>query len=372
MIIAVLCPKHSSGQSAPVRTLVPDLTIDGQSQMFSSVQGIHVAANGTIFVRQPGDFAITAFSPSGALIRKFARKGSGPGEAQAITSSGLIGDSLWVADLSLRRITIFDLDGNVVRTIAAVGGGEWLKTVPPSKDFLSTRLLPFQLLPDNVALGVGMVPAVLFQEGKVSAMPILRMDWEGVANGVVANRGAGHGMFSMPRDGRQVVIGQHPFTADPKVMVSPDGKHIAIVDVKDGASPTIRITYVSTRGDTLRRSEVPFTPLPIDKATLDSVIGQLVKAAKMPGGEATIREALLVPKYNWPIGQTLLEPNGTAWIQIRANTPVADWLIVSPAGKLVEIVKAPRQVDIRLVKDGIWAVVPDEDDVPSVIRYRRK
>ena len=105
---------------------------------------------------------------------------------------------------------------------------------------------------------------------------------------------------------------------------------------------------------------------------VDSVIPEIAKTIKREGHEDVIRKAMVVPKYFWPIGRGSMADDGTTWLQLRGNTPNAQWLVVSPQGKLTGVATLPRSADILLIQDGVWAVVKDDDDVPSVVHFRIK
>ena len=69
----------ASAQQAPTRTLVEDFRIDGVEHEFSFIFGVLPMRNGNVIVMHPGDFSGTIFSAAGAEVKKFARKGAGPG-----------------------------------------------------------------------------------------------------------------------------------------------------------------------------------------------------------------------------------------------------------------------------------------------------
>jgi hypothetical protein len=73
--------------------------------------------DGRIIVSHNSANEIRIYSPTGQLVSRFGRAGSGPGEFQEIWRLLLFGaqDSLLVSDGAQRRVTVFDLQGKYVR-----------------------------------------------------------------------------------------------------------------------------------------------------------------------------------------------------------------------------------------------------------------
>lgn len=361
----------SSAQSGAVRELrlVEEFRIDGNDQEWSRIDAIHVAKNGTIYVRHPGDFAMSMFTARGQLVKQFARKGDGPGEVRSPSTSGLVGDSLYISETGLRRLSLYDLEGTPGRVIRPVNSGDWIKTYAPAANYTSQVFVPARLLPNNVGIGGGFVDVRRLESGEVKSLALLRMTWDGNATGVVAEKGFGAFPLRVQVPGQLGAIGRQPFVADPVSVFSPAG-HVAFVDAEERPAPTIVVRHFSIKGDTTRVVRLPYAARPVTSAMIDSVVSALAKSLKREGHEDLVRKAIVLPKFDWPIGQAALGDDGTTWIQIRGTTPTAEWLVVSPQGRLVGRLMLPRSTEILLVQDGIWAVVKDQDDVPSVVRYR--
>lgn len=55
------------------------------------------------------------YDAAGSLKAAFGRRGGGPGEFQGIGTMGFAGDTLWIYDARLRRVTRVASDGTVLR-----------------------------------------------------------------------------------------------------------------------------------------------------------------------------------------------------------------------------------------------------------------
>lgn len=84
--------------------------------LFAIVAGATRLPDGRIIVGDRGAFTLHVFSPAGVPMRKFGRKGSGPGEIEYLKSLLRCGDSLVTQDIEGNRVSVFSLDGTYRRS----------------------------------------------------------------------------------------------------------------------------------------------------------------------------------------------------------------------------------------------------------------
>jgi tripartite motif-containing protein 2/3/tripartite motif-containing protein 71 len=103
--------------------LEEDLVLGGTPDAtFYSAPRIAVADDGRIYVLDPADDSVRAYSPQGELLRKFGREGQGPGEMEQGRGITIAGDHVLIADgLSRTRILAFTLDGDPVQSYQTPG-----------------------------------------------------------------------------------------------------------------------------------------------------------------------------------------------------------------------------------------------------------
>lgn len=83
------------------------------------VTGAAVLADGRIALTDQGASAVRLFSPEGETVATLGAEGDGPGEFRQPTLVGVLpGDSLLVADVGARRLTVVHPDVGLVRTAA--------------------------------------------------------------------------------------------------------------------------------------------------------------------------------------------------------------------------------------------------------------
>ena len=99
----------------------PTLTIGDESgdlnYMFQGVSQAFRMDDGTIVVVDRLASQISLFDAAGVFIRSFGGRGEGPGEFQILQSVWASGDTIRASDSLLSRISVFDLEGNVLETI---------------------------------------------------------------------------------------------------------------------------------------------------------------------------------------------------------------------------------------------------------------
>jgi hypothetical protein len=137
VLAAWICaPRSSAAQSwrlspAPVLTISADADSNAE---FTGIAGLARLASGEIIVVQGSPAELRLFSSTGKFVRRLARNGSGPGEMLNPWWFGHTGDSLFISDVALSRITVWDVPRGVVSTIVSAPRGA------PSRMIVSGRL----------------------------------------------------------------------------------------------------------------------------------------------------------------------------------------------------------------------------------------
>jgi hypothetical protein len=362
---------RAPAQQAPPRALVEDFRIDGGENEFTWISAIVPLRNGNVLVAHRGDFAATIFSPAGAVVKKVARKGAGPGEVQELSVVGVHGDSIWMSDRGQNRITFFGQDGSAGRSFMITGSTDWTRLRPDAKGAFGSRVFPRVLMPGDVALGAPGTIASALTDGVVKSIPLVRMTWDGTVSRIVAEMPVRIGAMEV-RSGDRRIYSAQPFRSSPYLETSKDGRHIALVDVREDQNPAIRVIRFNAQGDTTARTEISYAPAPIPKRAVDSAVAELVKQFKQMNITADeVRAGMKIPKAYYPVQKALLAMDGTLWLRGAAANGQYRWMLVSPAGRVVETLVVPATTEIEWVDGSIWGVTRDSDDVPSVVRLKR-
>lgn len=113
----------------PVRTL-GTLTGEGP-EVFERIVALRRLADGSIVVADQGASEIRVFAAAGRFVRALGRQGNGPGEFMSLSDIFIHADSIFAWDSRHGRVTVFDPEGNVSRTVRIPdpGNGRWPRLV---------------------------------------------------------------------------------------------------------------------------------------------------------------------------------------------------------------------------------------------------
>jgi len=280
---------------------------------------------------------------SGRLLDRLGRPGEGPGEFRNPNWIGLLGDSVWVNDGRLLRVTWFDRDGN----------------------YLGDR--PYPDLPDvapPLLAGFGMLTAEasgLFVTNAPDpdvALPMYVVAPDGKQTVIGELRGLPRASVTAASDGGIRVL-RHRFWTRTTWSPDPEGRSVVFAEraaPDDPGRATYGLTRVSMTGDTLFSVRVPYDPESIPQAVLDSL------------PEGTPEEYR--PRYYPPVSAVVAGRDGTTWVAREATSSnTRRWDVFDATGERIAVLDAPADLEVHdATAERIWAVAFDEFDVPYVVR----
>ena len=139
---------NSDASALPPLHVVEDRrigSVDDPNIGFSRIGGVDVDEDGLIYVNELLDSEIRVYDENGNLKRAIGGPGKGPGEFQRVMSFGVLGDTVWAIDMSLRRITLFDRSGGVLSTGQLSG-----VSVDLQRDGTTGMVMPRAMRPDGL------------------------------------------------------------------------------------------------------------------------------------------------------------------------------------------------------------------------------
>ena len=96
----------------------PVAVIGDEPPLLGKVGEVTLAADGRIFVEDEQAAELHVFDPRGAHVQRVGGRGQGPGEFQNLTELSLApGDTAYTYDRRQYRVSAFDPDGRVIRTL---------------------------------------------------------------------------------------------------------------------------------------------------------------------------------------------------------------------------------------------------------------
>ena len=367
----------------PRWTLELELTYPhNDSAPLSTVQDLAVLPGGRILVSDRDTAPLLRFGPDGAYEGMIGRPGDGVGEITHVIGFGVVGDTIWVADGALGRLTLFSADGGVIESTQV------LEEALPGA-------IPYGRLSDGAAL-----------------LAIARRDstGRGGATGGAffrATPGNPSLLFELETLDRWFVVlppgtvgtsSRHqPFSHYPQFAVSKTGDRIARIDrpapdsVGAGA---FRVRLMAPDGSTTVDTEIPYAPRALTDEMFDRWIGSVLTEDfielnierglfRTRGAvyDATV-EAVTRPSYVPPTSNrgsamrdpaVLLTADGALWLErwYEPQAPERPWDVLGADGRRIAWVGVPNTVRLLDVKgEYAWGVVRDEASNPTIVRLR--
>jgi hypothetical protein len=348
-----------------------ELSIAPDVADLSAIGSIAVSPRGDILVGQMDDNLIKVFAPNGA-VSTIGGKGSGPGEFQRVTRIGFLGDSLWALDPGLSRINIYGPNFKYVRTFAQPLSA--MKAGPEqAMSFFTQAVLPDGDLRAVVAFRSKASRPAWAATVDTAATFLVRISPRGEFKQrlLVIPPSQCRISYTFEKGSGTTTI---PFCPEHVSTDWDGGSGVAhvVVEGAPGKAASYRVTAVDDRGTVRFTRSLPFTPIAVTKAALDSVTK--LRNESIKNSSPAMRKARPDPKpYPTfpPIRRVVLGRDYSVWLEERTTTGGHRWLVLDPKGATVGVVTLPTEVSIRVAELGtIWATVTDADDLQGIARYR--
>ncbi len=331
-------------------TLVIAATGAAGESRIGQVGGATRFSNGTILVLDAADNMLRRFSASGASIGSVGRQGSGPGEFQFPSWAGRCGETVFIFDPVLSRISAIGSEGSTLREIQLTPQ----RDVPPPHDDM--RCLPgggFAYFVDPRP-SHGNAPGGSLQ---VSDLVLVGPD------GALMRRITGiTGAALIPFGNRAV---PHPLAGRPRLSASSEG-----VRYGTGASAVVW----SVSGTAAPRA----TPvnIPPRRATREAVEAAI---------EAVLERFPEVDRPNFrpmyaaaPVPETapffrrlVVDAEGLTWLETSLpGSRSTEWLVVDAGGRTVATLRLPGRVELHEVgRDYLIGRLVLEDGEERVVLH---
>jgi hypothetical protein len=356
----------------PLVELVLELRIDGYEADLVPVGWMGVSPAGDVVLLQQQDRSLKFFDPRGNPLGSIGGEGEGPGEFRWPTSGGWIGDTLWIRDANLGRLTLFSPEREFVRTIAV---GPIARTQPSGPENVETFLsvTPYGLLSGDSLLVSASQAVDGARREQDLGFPLLIISKEGVVDRRVAFLPIYDDLFMVKAQvGNGVAFGQIPFADGPDWAVGSSGERIAVVTAATiGSAPGYRLQVADALGQELVDRTYPVTPVPIPTSVLDSAIFAASGRAPAAARNEIARKLREAVPASYPATEAvLIGTDHRVWIRLRGTVEGTPWIILAPDGKPVGRVVSPKGVSLHVAGEArVWGLERDEYGVQSVVRY---
>lgn len=336
---------------------VPRLSIGGADvagpEQFFRIQGIHVDGASRIWVADGQSGEIRIFDANGRPWKVRGGRGEGPGEFLQVRMLGAMrGDSVVIGDSGADRVTVFDPEGEFVRTQRL-----------PSSDSPAAR--PFAVFEDGTILGQvpRIVAALSLEPGQVlrDSVELVRVNAE---SGEAESMGAAPGPLWLWTGRNQVPV---PFTVSASFDLSGD-----VVELVFG--PDFRVREL--REGELRQSfgvlwgsrQVASRDLDAYRAFITDFIPEQMRPDYASALENELRPTLL-PAYD----RVLVSADDHVWAQVYESGIGAphDWHVFDTERKFAGRVRVEAWFNPMVITtDALVGVSRDSMGVEFVRAYR--
>lgn len=352
-------------------------SVDDPEQALTRVRHVLFGPDGEIVIPQPQDHTVRVFDSTGRPLTDVGRRGQGPGEFGRVSTAGFTGDTLWVGDDALGRLTFFDLDGRLLRTMP------WTPVQHRFDGGLYRIGVPSVLLHDGTGIiEVGMLMRRMTRGALWPPRPYVRTDSATSSVDSLALRDMGQREWTQVTAGGREISLFWSVDDSPVYAIAADGGGIVIVDrfrAPDANASEFTVRRIDAEGDTVFSRDYPYRPIPTPEAVTDRVVAELAEPLDSGEGvltadrvERELRAAGLIPATLEPVSEVATGTDGTIWLKLAsASEEVATWLVLDRSGEPVGRVELPAGQSVLAVEEGRIAVLElDELDVPYVVVYR--
>lgn len=370
----------------------------GTDHEFSSISHVLSTPEGGVLVAERAK-GIRTYDSGGDFVRWIARDGEGPGEVQRVDEIWFVGDSVFVSDPGQGRVTAFSLDGTVLREWSTEGRATPVVSSPQGWVAVVDVPALFQ------CRGVGIDGAIIH-----TARPVRYATWdpeearpgESILElrprlGPAPEESASSPMcplFRQPVPDRAFDRAGHLFVANLdryRIEVRDAlGQFRRVVTREHTPRPLgrpaleemeveiRRYAYLDEMGDIEDLWYPDWFARLGSRWSASQVIGQLERAAERG-----------MPDHVQPLGELLVSPDGGFWVErmdalpagqmefhhwiLRGleRPPPSRWDLFDPDGRFLGTVELPLAFEPTAVEGlEVVGVVEDELGVQSVVRYR--
>lgn len=320
----------------------------------TKVLGVAIAPDGSVLVQEEASQRVLRFAPDGRFLASSGGKGSGPGEFRSMMPWGRAPDgTLWINDPGNSRVTVMGADGGYLRTLPIMNTDRL--HVPVQVDRAGHLLMQVIRNPQSpnfdIAIQRRTLDGTILDTLTVPSCPP-----------------PGPHPTRMLRVANRPMV--YPLLPAALSEIASDGA----IWCSSGRSYVLYKLGLG-RGDTLRAITGRATPVRYPAAMRDSAIAEFRRAVVKAGGKEGDVDASAIPTERPAIVSLAEDDQQRLWVLVPTADAVGQrYDVYSPAGALLARVVVPVAVFPRftpiVVGNQLYAIVRDEDDVPTVVRFR--
>ena len=345
-------------------------SVDDPVYGLSAVRGVLADAD-YVYVLLGQEGRVRVFTRAGRFVRDLGGRGEGPGELMTPSTLGWRGSRLWVADVGLRRFTLFDVATGEAETIP------YDVDAPLAYHFLS--VVPRAILANGGLVGSPTYSGLrVVARGGIWHLPLLVSDTTGALRDTLTLLSLGGGPVEiragLAPDRRTYLM--HPLSDDDRIAFAPDGSSAVLVrreSWEDSGPAEFEVAGIDVLGDTLFQRRIGYEPRPVPEDFFaDEISGSLDRpdVVNRRAHARALREFYEQRRYFPPVTTVRVASDGTTWLAGPGEDGVREWLVLDASGASIGRVRLPATSRVSAANQTeVWVVETDALDIPYVVRY---
>jgi hypothetical protein len=312
---------------------------------------------------------VLIYDSSGTFQMVLGRRGKGPGEFQMPWIGGWKGDTAWIYDPFVNRLT-FVADRAFAGTQAMPARPAPIRPERPDRQILR--------LEDNSFIWI--VPDSQSASGEARTAPgrdfVVRFDLAGKPHDTIATYSCAQAALIDQGPGGITVIGRSLTTCD-MTTVDARGKflyHLSGLSPTSDDSAAFTITRWSPQGVVWKKS-FTYTPRKLSRGFADSAAFRRLEPVSPKGVSKTLQSALadayMTQVYHPEVYEAATNTDGTLYLERRIESTGTTWMAVSASGENLGSFQLPADARIMAaVGPLIWTLERDDEGQTEIVRYR--
>jgi hypothetical protein len=374
ILAGFLLVRVADGQSpSPTLRLNPSSRIDPTTEDLSVVSGVAVSLRGDIALVQAQDGNVLIYSSEGQRLGRAGRKGSGPGEFQALIVArlGWFVDTLWVHDPQLSRVAFFGRDGRFLRSVTVPRTLTWL-----NQSIAEGRGIPIDFTaraakPGGSFLGVVTLRANSSSGGVPDRRIVATVDSQWRIVRIHLDVPANENLATI-RNGRSSFSTSVPYLGSVFAIADVSGVHALVVSdgIGGGKVRTVRIHPA----DSVRPRFVAISADDIPASTRAEVIRNLLRTHSDRGpqvqAELSRQFEARTPRHYGAVRSATVDADGVVSVATDKNSDSTQITRISTSGVVTGSTIVPRSW--RLLgadTKSLWFGVVDADGLMAMQRH---
>lgn len=317
-------------------TLIEDLMLgepdEDQNYPFSMLSWLSVDDDENIITMDNEEGCIRIFDKTGKLIRRFGRKGQGPGDFQNVTFlSVLEGDKIGVVDRSNHRFSHFSRDGKCLKEVKL--GEYWnvYRIKADSRGSLYANFVTWNRTDKEVSFTVDLI------KFDSDFKPVMTL-----------------GNFEESSKRNEVNMVEKRFGYD----VRSDDVLVW------GINTEYVLNFVNPDGKVIRKVVKDYDP---EKLTEEDRKRQY----KLSFGERTLppRIKLNYPKHYYPYGYLICDDQGRTFVRTYEKANQREFFFDSEGRYIAKFAYPVDEMPVMIKKGKMYSILRDRNDLPLMRRY---